>query len=323
MKNSLLVTISTQDRLKDAKQLFSGVYFNGGWQGDYMLLAHDIPEAELKWFKDKGILIKHISNLSDKRLQGYNSCVLDKFYLFSAEFKKWDNIVYLDSDILVRASIEVLAKVKGFWAAADGSSNLFYQFLDRPAEKLNELQKKYELERPAFNTGVIAFSTDVIEKENLNKIESLFCRYGDLSRWGEQGIVNLFFYKKWKEIPAIYNLHYKFFTDTLKIQPHKLRGILIHLLDNSVPQNPQDPFYEEWMHNLKQADNIDLKNRIPAKEKWNYWSSRFYFLYLVFNYPRIFRQLFEMMFRNRFYYLYIFLIRCKNKIFPKKAKVAT
>ena len=52
-KKNLLVTLAGKNYIKQAKQLFSSVYWNAGWKGDYMLLSYKIPEKELKWFKKK------------------------------------------------------------------------------------------------------------------------------------------------------------------------------------------------------------------------------------------------------------------------------
>jgi len=48
MKKHLLVTLANENYINQAKQLFSSAYFNGGWDGDYLLLAHEIPENKLK-----------------------------------------------------------------------------------------------------------------------------------------------------------------------------------------------------------------------------------------------------------------------------------
>ena len=58
MKKNLLVTLANQDFLPMAKQVLSSAYYNARWQGDYMLLAHEIPDEDLAWFRDKGILVK-------------------------------------------------------------------------------------------------------------------------------------------------------------------------------------------------------------------------------------------------------------------------
>ena len=81
MRNNLLVTLADKNYIDQAKQLFSSVYFNSGWKGDYMLLAHEIHEGELKWFRDKGILIKKCRPLYDKGIAHLPPAMLDKFYL--------------------------------------------------------------------------------------------------------------------------------------------------------------------------------------------------------------------------------------------------
>ena len=85
MKTDLLVTLADGNYIDQAKQLFSSVYWNAGWQGDYMLLAQDIPDEKLKWFEDKGILITPCESLSENETvgRGYPSTVLSKFRLFT------------------------------------------------------------------------------------------------------------------------------------------------------------------------------------------------------------------------------------------------
>ena len=99
----LLVTLANESYLDQAKQLFSSVYFNAGWDGDYMLLAHDIPEEKLVWFRDKGILIKKCSPIVRDNYKGIVSqAAFSKFYLFETDMKKWEKIIFLDGDIIVK-----------------------------------------------------------------------------------------------------------------------------------------------------------------------------------------------------------------------------
>jgi len=58
LMDSVLVTGCDENYLDAAKALFSSTYFNGNWKGDYMLFHTGIPENELKWFMEKGILTK-------------------------------------------------------------------------------------------------------------------------------------------------------------------------------------------------------------------------------------------------------------------------
>ena len=98
MKENLLVTLADKNFIAPAKQLFSSVYFNAGWIGDYMLLAHEISEKELIWFREKGVIIKKCRSLIKKDIEGYHAAVFSKFYLFTAEFKKWEQLEKDKSD---------------------------------------------------------------------------------------------------------------------------------------------------------------------------------------------------------------------------------
>jgi hypothetical protein len=57
VKKDLLVTLADANYVDQARQVFSSAYWNGGWSGDYMLLAYGVPERDLQWFRDKGILV--------------------------------------------------------------------------------------------------------------------------------------------------------------------------------------------------------------------------------------------------------------------------
>src|SRR3989344_202987 len=121
---SVLVTLADEGFVDQAKQLFSGVYWNAGWRGDYLLLAHGIPERKLQWFRDKGILIRKCRPLYKKRIGWAPVNHTSKFYLFTPYFKKWKQVVFLDADIIVRASLDELTKVRGFHAVRNGCATL-------------------------------------------------------------------------------------------------------------------------------------------------------------------------------------------------------
>ncbi len=277
MKKNLLVTLANRNYIDQAKQLFSSVYFNAGWNGDYMLLAHKIPEKELKWFKSKGILIKQCNDICNES-NWYSPLfkrvlppiVLLKFYLFTPEFRKWKNIIYLDSDIIVKASLDELINIKGFAAVKDFPSRLRHQFINLKKNKhlFAKLKKYFNLKTPLFNAGVMAFNTDVIEEDTFSKLKQLLDMYKPVARFGEQGILNLLFYKKWIELPLVYNVSPYLITHPILFTNTKIKGIILHFIGQRKPWNPKDPFYKEWKHNLERAELIDInKPAVPAK-KW-------------------------------------------------------
>jgi lipopolysaccharide biosynthesis glycosyltransferase len=266
MKKNLLVTLADETYVEYAKQLFSSVYWNAGWCGDYMLLAYNIPEKKLKWFRNKGILIKKVKLLYNKKIYKWPPIIFSKFYLFTPEFKKWKNIVFLDADIIVRASLDGLTKVKGF-AAVQDISPLKKQF--RGDEILNKevrrnLEKDYNLNEPSFNSGVIVINTEIIGENTFNRLMGLLGKYKDC----DQSILNIYFYKKWIKLPRMYNFNP--YTDKALYfgwkRDSKINAIVLHFYELR-PWDKKNIFYKEWLSNLSRADSIDFK-KIQRSRKY-------------------------------------------------------
>ena len=268
MKN-LLVTLADENYIDQAKQLFSSAYWNGRWEGDCMLLAHEIPEEKLKWFRNKGILIKKCTPLYDKNVGTFPPVTLDKFYLFTPEFKRWDTVIFLDADIIVRFPLVNLTGINGFAAVKDFPNKLKYQFVtDKKYKNAIKLKQNYNLDNYSFNTGVFTFSTNIIKKDTFDKLRELFEVYKNLVMWGEQGFINLLFYKRWVQLPQLYNINIYQATGCYLFNKKKIRGVL-HFIGAKKPWNLKNPFNREWRYNLKRAELIDLKKRISAKEVWD------------------------------------------------------
>jgi len=270
MKKNLLVTLSDEVYLDGAKQLFSSVYHNAGWKGDYMLLSLGIPEKKLQWFRKKGILVKRcemlyddlIINISDREKAKWHILLLTKFHLFTPYFKKWRKVIYLDADIIVRASLDELIKVKGFAAIINNRYKLKNQFNNNENRLMyKHLKGNYDLNEKSFNAGVFTFNTDIINKDSFSRLKNLFLTYKDISLYGDQGILNLFFYNKWRKLPIVYNLQESFFKNKDKIRP-----IISHFIEHDA-WDLDPPFRKEWENNLKKAELIDLKN-IPNARRW-------------------------------------------------------
>jgi len=296
-KKNLLVTLADKKFLPQAKQLFSSVYWNAGWDGDYMLLGAEIPEEELWWFYDKKILVKKCKTLYDKNIGAdkFPPLVLDLFYLFTPEFRKWKNIVFLDADIIVRASLESLTKVKGFASPNILGDKLFLFFCkDADIQQYKMLEANYDLNVTPFNSGVIAFSTDIIKDDTFDQLMNLFYTYENINS-GNDPILNLLFYKKWKKLPIVYDITPKTISKYTGLNADKLQGIIMHLKDDEL-SDEKYAFYKEWKLNLEKAENIDLK-KTPKAKKWSafritYYSGVIktrYFLYLfkISTFPKI------------------------------------
>jgi len=291
-KKNLLVTLADENYIEQAKQLFSSVYWNAGWKGDYMLLAHEVPEKKLKWFRDKGILIKKCKPLVEMT-RPLKPVILCKFYMFTREFKKWKNIVYLDADMIVRASLDELTEIGGFAAVLDDLivDKLIDQFIppfQMNKENFNKFKRKYNINSRAFKSGVMAFDTDIIEKGTFLRLKNLYEEYKKLAKpWGiDQPIFNLFFYKKWEELPIVYNFDMR---DFKFLNSRKMKAVILHLDGKDIPWFLSSRFYNEWKYNLEKADKINPDEIQPPRQKFTKSEIRNYSRYLkirsIFYFP--------------------------------------
>lgn len=278
MKKDLLVTLADGNYVEQAKQLFSSVYWNAGWPGDYMLLAYDVPEKELQWFRDKGILVRECEPIleeSETSIGHAPLTTLSKFYLFTSEFKKWKNVVFLDGDIVVRGSLESLTSVTGF--AAVRILNMLRtllkgQFQDRNRSNkhlFKELENKCDLNKPAFNSGVMAYNTDIISRNDFQNLKNILFHFKDILYISEETVLNIYFYDKWQELSQVYNICPSYEIYLSGYSPENLKGIVLHTYSNfpgGKPWNPKSPLNAEWKVNLDKADMMDIANSQTPKK---------------------------------------------------------
>jgi lipopolysaccharide biosynthesis glycosyltransferase len=221
-----------------------------------MLLSHEIPEKELKWFRDKGILVKKCLPILKKNFKDYPAIVLDKFYLFTPYFKHWKSIIFLDADIIVRAPLDKLTKVKGFAAVKDiHNLPISFNFDIQENKKFSNLKKTYNLHKVGFNSGVIAFNTKIINSELKNNIIFTIKEYFDVAN-GDQPILNIIF-NKIDFLPSIYNVYIPNYAQVYQNIGNRKEATILHFCGRDKPwQNKNNPFYKEWKSNLDKANLI-------------------------------------------------------------------
>jgi lipopolysaccharide biosynthesis glycosyltransferase len=264
MKKNLLVTLADEKYVEQAKQLFSSAHNNGGWDGDYMLLAYKIPEKKLKDFRDKGILIKKCRPLIEISRDKRDLVMMMKYYIFTYCFKKWKKIVFMDSDIIIVSSIKNLKEVKIISAAFDFSHKIKNQFKKtRNHEIIEGLKNKYDFNSPAFNAGLFAFDSVIIEKDTFKKLKELSKKYISHSIMREQAILNLYFYNKWASLNRVYNFNPIEIMTPFKKQSINI-GIIWHFMGVKKPWNmdKNNFFYINWKKNFDKFEKTTFK--IPA-----------------------------------------------------------
>ena len=281
MKDHLLVTLADRGFLRQAKQLFSSIYWNAGWRGDYMLLAHEIPEDEQQWFKERGILTRNtpphfVVNPASGPLS-YSATVTAKLFLFSIEFKRWDAVVFVDADCIVRSSLDALARTHRFAAARDwlGSAILESQTLKPNGMSTSEHQeafRDFSLTATAFNTGVFAFNTAILTPDTLTELATIASKYQPFARFPEQLWMNLHFYRNWERLPLRYNLFASYLHARHRLRPEDIDATILHFPRFGCERGyrcweKENPFYSEWKGNLDRAELIDIKRLRPSARR--------------------------------------------------------
>lgn len=264
-KKNLIVTLASDNYLDKAKQLFASVYFNAGWQGDYLLLAHEVKSEKLNWFIEKGIRILKTKALDNNTGPGnYPPVVLSKFYLFKEYFKKWDKIIFIDADVIVKASLDNLLNATSFSAPEVEHFKLKGEFTsDKIIIKELGLNRDYNLYSPALCSGVFAFDSNLIQADSFSILVSLYKKYKASCQYGEESIFNLYFYKKWNKLPVLYNYNPEHIRNFYGVKKN-IPSFLIHFGWSTKPWNKDSEYYSKWEYNLKKAEEINLEKRLPA-----------------------------------------------------------
>lgn len=285
MKKNALVTLADENCIDQAKEVFSSVYWNAGWNGDYILLSNKIQDRDTLWFKNKGIIVKECGTPCQEDSPTPHPTALSKFckfYLFTSYFKKWKNVIFLDADIIVRASLEELTLINGFAAVQCLPFPRLYEQLVHwkhiKKDTLANLKKSYALNSPAFNSGVLSFSTDIIKNETFSELNDLFKEYEEIGP-NDQPILNFFFYKKWIRLPLIYNINPNHLINCCKIRPAYVKGAVLHFAGPK-PWDTNSYFYEEWSRNLEKAELINLNKTQEPIKRWTKKEIARYSLYV-------------------------------------------
>ncbi len=269
----LLVTLADGKYVDQAKQLFSSAYYNAGWKGDMMLLAYHVNSQDQQWFIDRGILIYECSEIPiTAHLPGrWPRIVFQKLNLFKEEFKKWQHVVFFDSDIIIRDNIDKLAEVDTFSAVLASLPILKSWFigqtqawLEGKLGVLHEIYNTYDVYKPAFNSGMFAFPTSIITADLFDDLCRFQDRYCSLSTYAEESALNLSF-NTWNKLSDVYNLDpYRILVanDTAA----DVKGVVLHFVHDK-PWKESNIFYKEWKENLAKAERIVDIGQAPIRPR--------------------------------------------------------
>ena len=253
----VLVVVANSEYTEQAKQVFGSAHENGKWNGDYVLLASGMTFPQIRWFTDRGISVIACENLYGKqRLGHYPATPANKLYIFSPYFRKWRKLLFLDADIIIRAPLYPLLRVRGFGAAPDfGDTTIADQFLaeHRKNPIVRALARSIDFDRPAFNTGVLMFEPSSLKRDILSRGALLMQKYGRVSTYAEQASLNILFYRTWVPLSRAYNA---FPTGDVKADAEATILHFAGLKESMKPWSIRNQYHSEWVESRCRAETL-------------------------------------------------------------------
>ncbi len=194
----VLVIISDKNYLEHSKSLFYNAKNDGKWDGDFCLIANNLEGHDLSDFEKFGVQVFH---------KNCNNKFKINLYIFDVFFKNWDYVVYMDCDFMIFKDLNVfLNKYNTSFNGllVDKEPFRIHEYLcqgwgsNQKNNQINELSKKYDLNKFGFNAGFISFNTKLINNNTLNNLflieeEIKYVNNHIIPTGSDQPIFNLFF----------------------------------------------------------------------------------------------------------------------------------
>lgn len=234
------------------------------------MLAHEVPDSELRWFEERGILVRRCEPLFTGELGGMPAVLTSKFYLFRGEMRRWRTVVYCDADALVRSPLDELCDLAGFWSVLDVSRWVRFQILTSESTRrrgidptvaaatIRAVHRRLKPRSPCFCAGFFAFTTDLIEDGTFRDLAATMERFHTVSEYGDQLAFNLFFADRWQRLSPVYNVQLSGEANQWNLAPEAIDGIVLHYTTPDKPWRTRNAFFEEWRRSLERADALDL-----------------------------------------------------------------
>lgn len=256
---AVLITLADQEFLNAARQLFVSAHVAGGWRGDYVLLAHEVPEQLTRDFVERGIRVVAAPIPKSADISRRVAAHAAKFQLFDPFVKEWDRVLYLDADIIVRGRLDGPLLDARFGAVRD-LLNLRAQFL--PGVGPGSLPDKM-----AFNSGVLSFDTTLIGDHTRKELLTLWNQYRSTTRFVDQPTLNLYFEDIWEQLPGDYNVFANLRVLGKPWAECKC-GTIIHFTTAPKPWDDESPAKQEWGANAAMFSHLDFRVRCEGR-RWS------------------------------------------------------
>jgi hypothetical protein len=189
---------------------------NGNYNGNICLVIGDDLNndklLECDFIKTYNIIVKYFPDIQfSNEFKNINNTIKcdgrnltkkfqwHKLYLFDTYFKQWNYIFYLDCGMTIYQDISPMINEiteNTLLAHSDAYPTyewkLYCQFDVTNKEYFTKLNEKYNLNIDYFQTGIMLYDTQIIQKDTFDNLINLSFEY-PISRTNEQGIISLYF----------------------------------------------------------------------------------------------------------------------------------
>lgn len=260
---TVLTTIANERYLDYAKQVFSSAYFSGLWRGDFLLLAFDdVSQVKLDWFRERNIRVVQVDPF-DREMDFVTTINLAKIELFRDDFKEWDRVVYLDTDMIVQKPLGNILEVDGIGGVQGIGKCRVSNRLRRPYNPetkalFDQLRESFDIKAPGINGGFFCFNTDIINKETYKELRIFVRKYHLLFESADECTLALFFKPYMRLLPLSFNVYlYRYGMN----HPEKAKGAILHFVGTGIlpPWAQDSPFFPEWKQNFAMANEIKIE----------------------------------------------------------------
>jgi len=279
---TLVAILTSEELFLPTNQLITSIrtFWNYWW--DVLLFTSFMPKMQEEFYKARWVKIITFESIFSWFNHSYPNIILLKFYLFTEFFKKWDQVMYLDVDITIRCDLNSLFSryknwiyaVREFWFAPLSSQfRTPSTFNDLEFSKWKKIEKSIDLERWAYNTGVILFNTNIIHASTFPSLLKLYNDLGEISFFIDQVIINIFFYSQIKSLPLCYNNYISFYYEC---EPESFLDIthqywILHFPWKNKLYNSKSPYFAYYSSILCSKNKINsyINQKILNLETYN------------------------------------------------------
>jgi len=224
--DTCIALVSNRAYLRKALLTIWEVRLFGKFRGDIVLVVgNDLKDLTIAIGKSRlriiPVCFPDIDRSQENRIlddlpgatyaQRSKSFQFHKFFCFSAFFKQWEKVLYLDAYMKIHAPLTPLLKINCAnsivahsdayptyeWTLADQFNFLDFPDLLAPLSKIANLSVDY------FQTGLMYYDTSIIDDETVGELIDLSKKFPN-SRTNEQGILNIWAQRKsiWTKLPV-------------------------------------------------------------------------------------------------------------------------